>query len=98
MLDASRAECHLSADEVAELTGLCQVAEVAGHAGADGIFTGSSGKRRVLEECQRPVAAGPAAADVLDHPRGPPLAGQGTAWALVLTTGKVFIIGGRVIT
>jgi hypothetical protein len=52
--------------------------------------------RKMLDASR--AAAGPAAADVLDHPRGPPLAGQGTAWALTLTTGKVFIIGGRVIT
>ena len=87
MLDASRAECHLTADEIAELAAYAKSLKAQGTPGPMAIFTGSIGKRRVRQEHQRPAAAGPAAAHVLDHPCGAPLAGQRTARALVVAEG-----------
>jgi hypothetical protein len=48
MLDASRAECHLSADEVAELTAYAKSLKSRGTPGPMAIFTGSSGNDEFL--------------------------------------------------
>jgi hypothetical protein len=67
--------------------GLCQVAQGPRHAGPHGHLHRLDGKRRVRQERQRPAAAGPAAAHVLDHPRGALLAGRRPARALVVAEG-----------
>ncbi|MPZ32399.1 MAG: hypothetical protein GEV13_15605 [Rhodospirillales bacterium] len=48
MLDASRAECHLSADEVAELAAYAKSLKSHGTPGPMAIFTGSSGNDAFL--------------------------------------------------
>jgi hypothetical protein len=67
LLDASAAECHLSADETAELAAYARSLMGQGTPGPMAIFTGSSGNDAFLRSVGAMLRAGPAAADVLDH-------------------------------